>query len=101
MYATHSSDRNFTATTMAQSKIEEMLNTAYDSLGSGSDSTDGLTRVWSVTNNLSNEKIINVTVSWIDTRGRTNQVALNSIQFDPSYTLSMFNFSEVFSGGQS
>jgi type IV pilus assembly protein PilV len=66
------------ATTLAQDKIEELKDTAYDSIVSGSDTSSIYTRTWTVTSPITDSKTIVVVVSW-SRGGNTRNVTLRSI----------------------
>jgi type IV pilus assembly protein PilV len=66
------------ATTLAQDKIEELKDTAYGSIVSGSDTSSIYTRTWTVTSPITDSKTIVVVVSW-SRGGNTRNVTLRSI----------------------
>ena len=68
------------ATTLGQDKMEELKNTDYGSIASGSDTDSIYTRTWTVTANspVANTKTVEVEVSW-SRGGNTHDVTLKTI----------------------
>ena len=66
------------ATTLAQDKMEELKDTAYSSLASGSDTNSIYTRTWTVTSPISDAKTIVIVVSW-SRSGNAHNVSLRTI----------------------
>jgi prepilin-type N-terminal cleavage/methylation domain-containing protein len=69
------------ATTLAQSKIEELKNTGFSSMASGNDSQGAFTRTWTVSAGVpaANATTIVTTVSWA-WAGATRTVVLRTIR---------------------
>ena len=68
------------ATTLAQDKMEELKNTAYGSIVSGSDTDSIYSRTWAVTADspIADTKTVEVTVSW-SRGGNTHNITLKTI----------------------
>ncbi len=77
------SERMAIASTMGQDKLEELLNTPYAALGSGSDSVAGFTRSWSVTTS-NNFRLVNLTITW-NTLGKSgHELTLSTVRPNPA-----------------
>jgi type IV pilus assembly protein PilV len=66
------------ASTLAQDKMEELKDTAYGSIASGSDTNSIYTRTWTVTSPITDSKTIVVVVSW-SRSGNAHNVTLRTI----------------------
>lgn len=67
-----------TATFFAQDKIEELVAAPYDTVASGSDATQGMSRAWTVAT-VGNYKTVNITVSWNSFDGGARSTQLKTI----------------------
>lgn len=77
------SERTAIASTMGQDKLEELLNTPYAALQSGSDSVGGFSRAWTVTTS-NNFRMVTLRVTW-DTLGKSgHEIALSTVRPNPA-----------------
>lgn len=64
------------ASALAEAKIEELHQASFAALASGADSTNGYTRIWTLTpGTVSGSAQVNVTVSWGSNSGRSNSIS--------------------------
>ena len=84
MFAAHSSGQNLRANSVAQDKMEELLDTPYTQIAGGNDTFQTFTRIWTVDAISTDEKEITVDVSWDDIRGNTKLYTIKSIMVDES-----------------
>ena len=70
------SNNTTVATQMLQQKLEQLRGGGYAALKSGSDTAEGLTRTWKVTDAGSHLRRVDVEVSWTDIKSdvHTNQL---------------------------
>jgi type II secretory pathway pseudopilin PulG len=79
-YAVSLSGQTTQATELAQEKMEELLNSDYDTIISGSDKTWIFQRDWNVSSgSSSNCKDIVVAIGWKDFRGREQEIRNQSV----------------------
>ncbi len=72
-------NKNTTATQVMQEKMEQLRNIAILNSGSsGSDTTNGVTRVWTVTDAAQHLKQVEVTTTWLDISGTRVSSSLTS-----------------------
>ena len=66
------------ATFLAQDKIEELVAAPYDTVASGSDSTQSMSRAWTVAT-VGNYKTVDVSISWTSMDGAARSTQLKTI----------------------
>lgn len=68
----------------AQTLIDTLLDTDYDTLSSGTATNAPFALTWTVAENSSPEyKTISVAVAWSDRRGKTHNYSLKSLAYKP------------------
>lgn len=70
--------QNTSATFLAQGKIEQLMAMGYSNVVSGSDTTQTMTRVWTVTS-AGDYKTIDVSVSWTGVDNQPHSTSMKSI----------------------
>lgn len=77
------SERMATASTVGQDKLEELMNTPYSALTTGSDSLGAFSRAWTITTS-NNFRVVNLQITW-DTLGKTgHELTLNTVRPNPA-----------------
>lgn len=70
-----------TATFLAQEKLEDLMYLGYAGAQGGSDTTQNMTRTWSVAG--SNPKTLTVSVAWKSLGGASQGVSMQSMVAEP------------------
>lgn len=68
------------AVSVGLEQLEELSNTPYASIASGSSSSENMNLSWTVSEENS-AKVVNLTISW-DTVGKPHQINLNTVYID-------------------
>lgn len=96
MYTTNLSNTRTQAMYAAEEKMEEIL---ASNLASGSDSTGIFARAWTVTAVDSYQTDVQVAITWVDPRARTNTVVMHSALVNAVTSFTGVAFSDLFTGG--
>jgi prepilin-type N-terminal cleavage/methylation domain-containing protein len=96
MYTTNLSNTRTRATYYAEEKMEEILS---QSMSSGSDSTGTFVRTWTITPVDASRTDVEVVISWVDPRQRTNTITMNSALVNAVTSFTGVAFSDLFTGG--
>lgn len=76
-------ERIANASTMGQDKLEELLNTPYANLASGSDTVGPFNRAWTVSNS-NTFRVVNLRLNWNTLNGAGHEMTLQTVRPNPA-----------------